>query len=38
MVAVGAVLTVMILGPSASAASVQALTGTWRSAVEETPG
>ena len=37
MVVVGAVLAVSILAPSASAASGPALTGTWRSAVEETP-
>jgi hypothetical protein len=34
---VGAVLAVLILGPSASGASGPALTGTWRSAVEEIP-
>jgi hypothetical protein len=34
---VGAVLAVLILGPLASAASGPALTGTWRSAVEEIP-
>ena len=37
MRAIGAVLAVLILGLSPSAASDPVLTGTWRSAVEETP-
>ena len=37
MRSVGAVIAVLILGPSALAAGGPALTGTWRSAVEETP-
>jgi hypothetical protein len=37
MPAFGAVLAVLILGPSAPPASGPALTGTWRSAVQETP-
>jgi hypothetical protein len=36
MLAVGGVLAILILGPAASAASGPALTGMWRSAVEET--
>jgi hypothetical protein len=37
MATVAALLAVLILGPSAAAASGPTLTGTWRSAVEETP-
>ena len=37
MPTVGALLAVLILGPSAAAASAPTLPGTWRSAVEETP-
>jgi hypothetical protein len=37
MPTVGALLAVLILGPSAAAASAPTLTGTWRSLVEETP-
>jgi hypothetical protein len=37
MLTVGGVLAILILGAPASAASGPALTGTWRSAVEETP-